>query len=82
MAETMAVYLATGLRQGEAEPEEDEVIEIRMMPLPTALQMVLAGKIRDGKTIASVLWLDHALRMPRPSHSHRGLRIGRVQTKK
>ena len=62
MAETMAVYLATGLRLGEAEPEDDEVIKIRMVPLPVALKMVLRGTIRDGKTIASVLWLDHASR--------------------
>jgi len=59
MAETMAVYLATGLRRGEAEPEEDEVIQIRMVPLPTAVKMVLSGTIRDAKTISSVLWLDH-----------------------
>src|SRR5215469_235215 len=26
VAETMAVYMATGLRKGEAEPEEDEII--------------------------------------------------------
>lgn len=59
MAETMAVYLATGLRRGEAEPEEDEVIQIRMVPLPTAVKMILSGTIRDAKTISSVLWLDH-----------------------
>jgi ADP-ribose pyrophosphatase len=59
MAETMAVYLATGLRRGEAEPEEDEVIQIRMVPLSTAVKMVLKGTIRDAKTISSVLWLDH-----------------------
>ena len=58
MAETMAVYLATGLTRGEAEPEDDEVIQIRMVPLPTALKMVLRGTIRDAKTIASVLWLS------------------------
>jgi ADP-ribose diphosphatase len=62
MAETMAVYLATGLRLGEAEPEDDEVIKIRMVPLPVALKMLLRGTIRDGKTIASVLWLDHTTR--------------------
>jgi hypothetical protein len=53
------VYLATGLRRGQAEPEEDEVIQIRMMPLPAAVKMVLSGSIRDAKTISSVLWLDH-----------------------
>ena len=65
VAETMAVYLATGLRTGEAEPEEDEIIDTRMVPLPTALKMVVTGKIRDAKTISSVLWLDHRLRTNR-----------------
>jgi len=62
MAETMSVYLALGLREGEAEPEEDEVIETRLVALPTAVRMVINGTIQDGKTISSVLWLDHALR--------------------
>ena len=61
VAETMAVYLATGLRRGEAEPEEDEVIQKRMVPLATVLKMILKGTIRDAKTISSVLWLDHVV---------------------
>lgn len=59
VAETMAVYLATGLREGEAEPEEDEIIRKRMLPLPAVVRMILKGTIRDAKTISSVLWLDH-----------------------
>ena len=62
VAETMAVYLATRLKKGKAQPEEDEVIQLRMVPLATAVSMVLRGAIRDAKTISSVLWLDHALR--------------------
>lgn len=62
VAETMAVYLATGLRAGEAEPEEDEIIVKRMVPLPVVLGMILKGTIRDAKTISSVLWLDHVSR--------------------
>ena len=62
MAETMAVYLATGLRRGKAEPEEDEVIQLRMVPLPAAVKMIRSGTICDAKTIASVLWLDHTYR--------------------
>jgi len=62
VAETMAVYLATGLAAGEAEPEADELIQIRMTSLPQAVSMVLKGTIRDGKTISSLLWLDHMLR--------------------
>lgn len=59
VAETMSVYLATGLRSGDAQPEEDEVIYKRMVALNAALRMVLNGTIRDAKTISSVLWLDH-----------------------
>ena len=62
VAETMAVYLATSLRVGEAEPEEDEVIQKRMLPLPRVLKMILNGTIRDAKTISAVLWLDHVTR--------------------
>jgi ADP-ribose pyrophosphatase len=66
VAETMSVFLATGLRAGEAQPEEDEVIYKRMVPLPAAVRMVMGGTIRDAKTISSVLWLDHVSRTPEP----------------
>jgi ADP-ribose pyrophosphatase len=62
VAETMSVFMATGLRAGEARPEEDEIIYKRMVPLPTAVRMVVSGTIRDAKTISSVLWLDHHTR--------------------
>ena len=62
VAETMAVYLATGLTEGEAEPEDDEIIYKKLVPLPAAVDMVLTGKVRDAKTISSVLWLDHVTR--------------------
>lgn len=62
VAETMAVFLATGLRAGIAQPEEDEIIHKRLVPLPQAVKMVMRGTIRDAKTISSVLWLDHSLR--------------------
>ena len=58
--ETMAVYLARGLRRGRARPEEDEFIQKRFFPLSAALRMVASGKLRDAKTIAAVLWLKHS----------------------
>ena len=57
VAEPMALYLARGLRSGEAQPEEDEVIQIRLVALPAAVEMVMRGVIRDSKTISGVLWL-------------------------
>ena len=74
VAETMAVYLATGLRLGKAEPEEDEVIQKRLTPLPTVVQMILNGTIRDAKTISSVLWLDHTTRARSQNNSRRVVR--------
>ena len=62
VAETMAVYLATGLRKGKAQPEDDEVIYKRLVSLPAAVRMVIGGTIQDAKTISSVLWLDHVSR--------------------
>jgi ADP-ribose diphosphatase len=65
VAETMSIYLATGLRSGPAKPEEDEVIETKFFPLSTAVRMVMAGRIHDGKTIAGVLWFSHEWSSPK-----------------
>jgi ADP-ribose pyrophosphatase len=72
VAETMAVYLATGLQKGEAQPEDDEVIYKRLVPLPAAVRMATGGTIKDAKTIASVLWLDH---MARTTKSKRAQKV-------
>lgn len=60
--ETMTVYLAAGLTAGKAQPEDDEVIECQLIPLSRAVGMILSGRIRDAKTIASVLWLAETRR--------------------
>jgi ADP-ribose pyrophosphatase len=62
LGETMAVYFATGLKRGQARPEEDEVIQKRMFRLSQLVRMVMSGAIRDGKTISAVLWLSETSR--------------------
>jgi ADP-ribose pyrophosphatase len=62
IAETMSVYMARGLHRGKAEPEADEVIEQRLVPLSKAVNMVMKGQIHDAKTIASVLWLSQYMK--------------------
>ncbi len=57
LAETMAVFLARGLKAGTAQPEADEVIAVTFVPLSKALKMVKTGQISDAKTICGVLWL-------------------------
>jgi len=66
VAESMSVYLARGLRPGTAQPEADEVIHIRLVPLSAAVRMVMRGTIRDAKTISAVLWLNHQRNSPKP----------------
>jgi len=58
LSETMAVFLARGLKAGKAQPEADEVIDVRFVPLSKAAQMVRSGLICDAKTICGVLWLE------------------------
>ena len=62
VAETMSVYMAEDLTEGTAQPEDDEVIELRFVPLSQAVQWVIKNVIKDAKTIAGVLWLSHRYR--------------------
>jgi ADP-ribose pyrophosphatase len=59
--ETMEVFVARGLKKGKAQPEEDERISVRFFPAKQAVTMAINGKIKDAKTIASLLWLDKKL---------------------
>jgi ADP-ribose pyrophosphatase len=54
--ETMTIYLARDLRSGEAQPEADERISVRFVPLSEARKMALNGRIRDAKTICGIFW--------------------------
>jgi ADP-ribose pyrophosphatase len=55
LGESMKVFLAEGLVVGEAHPEEDEQIEIRLVKLNDLIKMIDKGEILDGKTLTSVL---------------------------
>ncbi len=55
LSEAMNIVLAEDLTLGDAEPEDDERIEIRMTPLSEVLRMIHNGEIEDGKTLIGVL---------------------------
>ena len=56
LGESMKVFLAEGLEAGDAEPEEDEKIELRLVKLSEVIKMIEKGAILDGKTLTSVLF--------------------------
>ncbi|HZP62682.1 MAG TPA: NUDIX hydrolase [Terriglobales bacterium] len=62
VAETMSIYLAEQLQAGEAQPEEDEVIELKFVPLTKAVEWATRNVIKDAKTICGILWLWHRYR--------------------
>ena len=53
--ESLHMYLARGLRQGETHPDEDEFLESGRLPLPELVEQVMRGEIKDAKTVALVL---------------------------
>ena len=59
VAEWMEIYLATGIKAGEAKPEDDEKIEVRLVPLSQLVREIMAGQIHDGKTIVGVMLYHH-----------------------
>jgi ADP-ribose pyrophosphatase len=62
LGESMKVYLAEGLIAGDAHPEEDEDIELRLIKLSDVLKQIEKGTIMDGKTLSCVLLYDHLRR--------------------
>ncbi len=52
--ERAIVYLATGLRQGEAEPEDTEELVVKKISLEEAYAMVERREIRDSLTVAAI----------------------------
>jgi ADP-ribose pyrophosphatase len=55
LGESMMVFVAEGLVAGDAHPEDDEQIELRLVKLSEVLKMISKGAILDGKTLTSVL---------------------------
>jgi ADP-ribose pyrophosphatase len=62
LGESMKVFLAEGLQAGDASPEEDEKIELRLVKLSEVVEMIEKGAILDGKTLSSVLLYDRLKR--------------------
>ncbi|HUY82658.1 MAG TPA: NUDIX hydrolase [Acidobacteriaceae bacterium] len=55
LAEWMQVYLAEGLTPGPTAPDEDERLEIMLVPFSELLRLIDNGQIRDGKTLIAAM---------------------------
>ncbi len=53
--ERMYTFLATGLTQVGQDLEEDESIEVEIVPAATAIAMASDGRLEDGKSILAIL---------------------------
>jgi ADP-ribose pyrophosphatase len=59
LAEKMTLFVAQDLTEGQAEPMEDERIEVRWFTPKELDELVRGGKMRDGKTMLGWLaWKD------------------------
>ena len=53
--ERLYLYLAMDLHQGQAHPDPNEFLDVEKRPLAELMDMVMDGRIADGKTVAGVL---------------------------
>ena len=53
--ECLHLYLARGLKEGEQELEEGEFLSLREVPLEDIPEMIMAGSIKDSKTLIGLL---------------------------
>ncbi|MBD1395297.1 NUDIX domain-containing protein [Mucilaginibacter glaciei] len=52
--ELSIVYLARGLEQHEAEPEDTEQLQVKKVPFEEVYRMVCAGEIMDSVTVCAI----------------------------
>jgi len=56
LSERMDIFLAQGLTEGTAQPEDDETITLRIFTLDEIKRWMQAGKIRDSKSVSGILY--------------------------
>jgi 8-oxo-dGDP phosphatase len=72
--ETAVLFVASGLRHGEATPEPTESLTLRWVAFDEAVAMTRDGRITDAMSVAAILHvaLDRATAMTRAAADTRG----------
>ena len=60
--EVIYMYLATGLSSGETDPDDDEFLNVKKIPLEKAVDMIMKGEIKDAKTQTAILKVERMLK--------------------
>lgn len=60
--EILHIYMATELYKGEVKLDEDEFVEIEIIPLDKLVDMVMCGEIQDAKSIIAILKVARLLK--------------------
>ena len=55
LAEEIRMYLALDISVGESQPDAEEFLHVKRIPLATLVEAVMRGEIVDGKTQCAVL---------------------------
>lgn len=55
LAEWMQIFLAEGLTPGETHLDEDERVEVMLVPFSELLRLIDKGEIHDGKTLIAAM---------------------------
>jgi ADP-ribose pyrophosphatase len=55
-SEKLYLYIARGLKKADSKPDLDENIRLKEVTIDEALRLIGRGEIRDGKTIAGLLY--------------------------
>jgi len=53
--EVVHIFLARGLKAGEARPDDGEFLKVEILPAAQVVDMIMSNEIRDAKTVAAVL---------------------------
>ncbi len=54
--EVIHLFMATGLTHGESNREADEFVDVMIMRLSEALELIHRGEIIDGKTVMGIMY--------------------------
>lgn len=60
--ESITVYFAKGLHQGEKDPDDDEFVECERYRLDELVDMISSGKIHDAKTVIGILMVKQKVK--------------------